>query len=88
MELKTVERYYSVTTTKLSQFSEIKQFLKRFGNVKITGNRKIKLTSSLTLYSAFRIFDSIRHHSIWDTFKNMCFGKGWRCCPKKSLKVK
>ena len=24
----------------------------------------------------FRIFDSIRHHSISSAFKNMCFGKG------------
>ena len=29
MELKTVERYYSVRTTKLSQFSETKQFFKK-----------------------------------------------------------
>ena len=35
---------------------------KRIGKRKVTGNVKVKLTSSLTLYLAFRIFDSIRHH--------------------------
>ena len=42
----------------------------------ITGNIKINSTSSLTLYSAFRIFDSIRHHYILGTFKKMYFRKG------------
>ena len=30
-----------------------------------------------------RIFDSIRHYSISSAFKDMCFGKGRRCCGKK-----
>ena len=34
----------------------------------------------------FRIFDSIRHHSISSAFKSMCFGKGRRCCGKKVTK--
>ena len=42
----------------------------------ITGNIKINSTSSLTLYLAFRIFDSIRHHYVSGTFKKMYFGKG------------
>ena len=88
MELKIVQRYYSVTITKLSQFCKTKQFLERFGNIKITINREIKLTRSLTIYLAFSIFDSIKDLSIWDTFKNMCFEKGRRCCPKKLQKVK
>ena len=37
---------------------------------------------------AFRIFDSIRHHSILSAFKNMCFGKGRRCRGKKVTKSK
>ena len=46
MEFKIVERYYPVTPIKRSQLCKAKQFLKRFGNIKITGNIKIKLTSS------------------------------------------
>ena len=46
MEFKIVERYYPVTRIKRSQLCKAKQFLKRFGNMKITGNIKIKLTSS------------------------------------------
>ena len=36
----------------------------------------------------FRIFDSIRHHSISSAFKSMCFGKGRRCCGQKVTKSK
>ena len=46
MEFKIIERYYPVTLTKGSQLCKAKQFLKRFGNIKITGNIKIKLASS------------------------------------------
>ena len=46
MEFKIVERYYPVTLTKRSQLCKAKHFLKRFGNIKITGNIEIKLTSS------------------------------------------
>ena len=46
MQFKIVEHYYPVTLTKRSQLSKAKQFLKRFGNIKITGNIKVKLTSS------------------------------------------
>ena len=46
MEFKIVERYYPVTPIKRSHLCKAKQFLKRFGNIKITGNIKIKLTSS------------------------------------------
>ena len=53
-----------------------------FGSIKITDYIKIKLRSSLTLYLAFRIFESIRHHSISGAFKNMCFRKGRRCYRK------
>ena len=45
MEFKIVESYHLVTLTKRSQLCKVKQFLKRFGNTKITGNIKIKLTS-------------------------------------------
>ena len=38
MEFKIVERYYPVTLTKRSQLCKAKQFLKRFGNIKIAGN--------------------------------------------------
>ena len=31
---------------------------------------------------AFRIFDSVRHHSISSTFKNICSEKGRRCRKK------
>ena len=86
MELEIVKRYYIVTLTKRSQLFKTK--LKRFGNIKITGNINIKLTTSLTLYLAFRIFGSIRHHSILGAFKNMCFRKGRKCCQKKFQKVK
>ena len=37
---------------------------------------------------AFRIFDSISHHSILGAFKNMCLRKGKRFCRKKLQKVK
>ena len=43
-------------------------------------NRKTKTTPL-----AFIILDSIRHHSISSSFKNMCFGKGTRC-PRKNCK--
>ena len=47
MEFKIAERYYPVTLRKRSQFCKAKQFFnKKFGNIKITGNIKIKLTSS------------------------------------------
>ena len=46
MEFKIAKRYYPVTLTKRSQLCKTKQFLKRFGNIKITGNIKIKLASS------------------------------------------
>ena len=46
MEFKIVEHYYPVTLTKWSQLCKAKQFLKRFGNIKITGNIKIKFASS------------------------------------------
>ena len=36
----------------------------------------------------FRIFDSIRHHSISSAFKNICFGKGRRYCQKKVTESK
>ena len=80
MELEIVKRYYIVTLTKRSQLFKTK--LKRFGNI------NIKLTTSLTLYLAFRIFGSIRHHSILGAFKNMCFRKGRKCCQKKVTKSK
>ena len=48
----------------------------------------IKLTSSLIMSLAFRIFDSIRYHSISGTFKNMCFGKVRRCRRKKLQEIK
>ena len=80
MELEIVKRYYIVTLTKRSQLFKTK--LKRFGNI------NIKLTTSFTLYLAFRIFGSIRHHSILGAFKNMCFRKGRKCCQKKLQKVK
>ena len=74
MDLKIVVGYYTVTLTKWSQLCKRKQFFQNIGKI------KIKLTSSLTLYFAFRIFDSIRHHSMLSTFKNMCFRKGRICC--------
>ena len=46
MKFKIAERYYPVTLTRGSQFCKAKQFLKRFGNIKTTGNIEIKLTSS------------------------------------------
>ena len=46
MQFKIVEHYYPVTLTKRSQLCKAKQFFKRFGNIQITGNIKIKLTSS------------------------------------------
>ena len=46
------------------------------------------MTSSLTLYLALRIFDSIRHHSISGACKNICFGKGRRFLSKKVTKSK
>ena len=46
MKFKIAGRYYPVTLTKGSQFCKAKQFLKRFGNIKTTGNTEIKLTSS------------------------------------------
>ena len=46
MEFKIIGRYYPVTLTKGSQLCKAKQFLKRFGNIKITGNIKTKLRSS------------------------------------------
>ena len=55
MEFKTIELYYPVTLKKRWKLRKLKQFLKRFGNIKITGNIKIKLTSSLKLYLAFKI---------------------------------
>ena len=36
----------------------------------------------------FRIFDSIRHHSILSAFKDMGFEKGRRSCQKKVTKSK
>ena len=36
----------------------------------------------------FRIFDSIRQHSVSSAFKNMRFGNGRRCCRKKVAKSK
>ena len=53
MEFQIAERYYPVTLTKRSQLCKTKQFWKRFRNTKITGNTKIKLTSSLALYFGF-----------------------------------
>ena len=47
-------------------------------------NNKVTRTTPL----AFRIFDSVRQHSISSAFKNMCFGKGRRCCREKLQKVK
>ena len=49
---------------------------------------KVKNKGTRTLPLAFMTFDSIRHQSILSAFKNMCFGKGRRCCPKKLKKVK
>ena len=46
MEFKIIERYYPITQTKRSQLCKATQFLKRFGNIKVTSNMKIKLTSS------------------------------------------
>ena len=46
MEFKIVERYYPVTPIKWSQLFKAKQFLKRLSNITVTGNIKIKLTSS------------------------------------------
>ena len=48
MEFKIVERYYPVRLTKRSQLCKAKQLLIRFGNIKITGNIKIELTSSFS----------------------------------------
>ena len=62
MEFKIIEGYYTVTLTKRLQFVKQNNFLKRFGDI------KIKLTSSLTLYLTFRIFDTLRHHSILGAF--------------------
>ena len=36
---------------------------------------KVNNKDTRTTALAFRIFDSIRHHSISSAFKNMCFGK-------------
>ena len=43
---------------------------------------------SLALYLAFRIFDSIKHHSILGALGNMCFWNGKKCCQKKVTKNK
>ena len=57
MEFKVVERNHTATLTKRYKFAKQNNFLKSFGNIKITGSIKIKLTTSLTQYLAFRIFD-------------------------------
>ena len=41
MESKIIERYYTVTLTKVFQRCKTKQFLKRSVKIKITGNIKI-----------------------------------------------
>ena len=46
MQFKIVGHYYPATLTKRSQLCKANNFLKRFGNIKITGNIKRKLTSS------------------------------------------
>ena len=49
---------------------------------------KVNNKDTRTTPLAFRVFGSIRHHSISSAFKNRCFGKGRICCRKKLQKVK
>ena len=46
MEFKIAELYYPVALKNSHNFAKQNNFLKRFGDIKITGNIKIKLTSS------------------------------------------
>ena len=63
-------------------------FLKRFGNIKITGNIKIRLASSLTLHLAYRIFGSIRHHTISSVLKISVFEKVGDVVEKRNKMLK
>ena len=69
-------------------FANQNNFLKRFGNIEINGNIRIRLVSSLTLHLAYRIFGSITHHTISSALKISVSGKVGDVVEKRNRKLK
>ena len=69
-------------------FANQNNFLKRFGNIEINGNIRIRLVSSLTLHLAYRIFGSITHHTISSALKISVSEKVGDVVEKRNRKLK